>query len=161
MNRDETIQLLKLVVAGDRRTIGPEDIQYWQAMLANIDLGDAVNALVMIRRREPDKWIDPGHIWGLCNVKTDVGAAGAGLADCDHGRICADCKLVHLADEPCDVLVPADWPRALGSVVRQAPAADTPATQPEVPEPDDLEAERARQAALLAELAAAETEVTA
>lgn len=160
MTRDETITLLKLVVAGDRRTIGPEDIAYWAAMLAATDLDRAVSALVMIRRREPDKWVDPGHIWGMCNAKTDGAAAGAGLADCDHGRICADCRLVHRPDEPCDVLVAAGWPRALGSVTRPIPAEGAPTAEPPAPSPDDLEVERVRQQTHLAALIAAETTTT-
>lgn len=118
MTLEETMQLLKLVVAGDRRTIGPEDVQYWQAMLDRIQLQDAINALVMIRRREPDKWIDPGHIWNLCAVRTDAEAAERGLVDCEHGGICEDCKLVHRPDEPCQVLVAKPWPRALQDATR-------------------------------------------
>ena len=156
MNRDETIQLLKLVVAVDRRTTGPEDIAVWHAMLAPIPFPKAVQAVVLIQRREPDKWIRPGHIWQLASAKTDGEDTGLpDLPDCEHGNFCCRCKLVHWPQEPCDLLER----RALTPpTMRAIPAIGA---DPESPEVDterahELEAERARQLAALGPLVEAE-----
>jgi len=160
MTPEETRQLLKLVVAGDRRTIGPEDAAYWHAVLAPIDFTKAVDALVMIRRREPDKWVDPGHLWQLCSTKTDGEHTGpADLPDCDHGNFCGRCKLVHWPHEPCEVLEPRALP-PVTVVVRALPAG--PSVDVESPEVDpararQMEDERARQLAALAALVEPET----
>ncbi len=152
MNRDETIQLLKLIVAVDRRTTGPEDVAVWHAMLAPIPFPKAVQAVVLLQRREPDKWIRPGHIWQLASTKTDGEQTGMpDLPDCDHGNFCARCKLVHHADEPCDVLEARELPRPAMRMLPAAPSGPDPGS----PEVDDeqaraIEAERARQLAILA-----------
>lgn len=153
MTRDDIVQLLQLVVAGDRRTIGPEDVAYWHAMLAPIPLPKAIEALVLIQRRESDKWIRPGHIWQLCSTKTDGEHTGMpAVPDCEHGNFCGRCKLVHWPDEPCSVLEV----RELASpAMRMLPAG--PTSDPESPQVDPerahaLEAERARQLAALAPL---------
>jgi hypothetical protein len=160
MTRDDIVQLLQLVVAGDRRTIGPEDVAYWHAMLAPIPLARAIEALVLIQRREPDKWIRPGHIWQLCSTKTDGEHTGMpDLPDCDHGNFCATCKLVHHVDEPCTVLEARALP-PVTVVVRALPAG--PSVDVESPEVDperarQMEAERARQLAALTALTEPET----
>lgn len=58
MNRSEAAQLLAVLTAYDRRTVGETDVQVWAHALADIRLGDAVEA-VHQHHRTTSEWLDP------------------------------------------------------------------------------------------------------
>lgn len=105
MNRAQIVDLLTYAAACDQRTIGDSDVLVWHDMLGAIDFDAALSAMRQHYRRNPDVRLKPGHLWQLCRTQTDAEAAAHDLAQpCEHGVICATCKLVHHPHEPCDVL---------------------------------------------------------
>lgn len=73
---DETVDLLKVVTAKDRRTIGEGDIRFWQAASAQAgwpSLAFAVAAVVRHTNDQPGVWFEPGHVTAyLAKVKSEV-----------------------------------------------------------------------------------------
>lgn len=73
---DETVDLLKVITAKDRRTIGQGDIHFWYR--AAIDGGwpslpFAAAAIVKHTNDSPGVWLEPGHITKyLRKVRSDV-----------------------------------------------------------------------------------------
>lgn len=64
MNPDDLKVFLKAIAVSDRRTTGEGDLQYW-ATMAQEDrwtLPTAMRALIIFRKANPDKWLNPGHI---------------------------------------------------------------------------------------------------
>jgi hypothetical protein len=62
---DETVDLLKVVTAKDRRTIGEGDIQLWLAVAGRAgwpSLSFAIAAVVEHTNDAPGVWLEPGHI---------------------------------------------------------------------------------------------------
>lgn len=62
---NETVDLLKVVTAKDRRTVGRADIQLWHAVAARAEwpnLNFAIAAVIEHTNNAPGVWLEPGHI---------------------------------------------------------------------------------------------------
>jgi hypothetical protein len=62
---DDTIDLLKIITAKDRRTSGESDIRFWLAAATEAgwpSLAFAVAAVIKFANDNPGVWIEPGHI---------------------------------------------------------------------------------------------------
>lgn len=62
MNRNDTIDVLTMVAALDRRTVGETDITAWGTVLGDIDPREAAEAIIAHFRECPGIWLEPGHI---------------------------------------------------------------------------------------------------
>ena len=63
MNQNDVIDVLTAVAAGDRRTVGPEDVQLWGMVLdADMPKTFALEAVLAHFKERPDTWLQPGHI---------------------------------------------------------------------------------------------------
>ena len=62
MNRNDVIDVLAIVAAASRRTIGETDVQIWQEIIGTDDRDLAVKAVADQLREQPGVWIEPGHI---------------------------------------------------------------------------------------------------
>lgn len=61
MNLVETTELLAMIAAFDRRTVGESDVRAWHAVLSDIDLADAIEAVRHHYRQRLD-WMMPAHV---------------------------------------------------------------------------------------------------
>ncbi len=62
MNRNDIIDLLTVIAAGDRRTIGTADIDFWHTIVADVPKDLALEAVKRHFRERPGVWLEPGHI---------------------------------------------------------------------------------------------------
>lgn len=62
MNRNQVIDILKMVVAADRRTADSTDVDVWDAVIGELDFDRSRKAVLEHLREAPGKWIEPGHI---------------------------------------------------------------------------------------------------
>lgn len=62
MNKSDVVDVLTMVAAGDRRTVGDADVQMWHLVIGDIPKDFALSAVVAHRRDRPGVWIEPGHI---------------------------------------------------------------------------------------------------
>lgn len=62
MNKGETAELLAMVAAFDRRTVGAADVEAWHSILGLYRAGDTVAALKQFKHDEPGIWVEPGHL---------------------------------------------------------------------------------------------------
>lgn len=62
MNRDDIIDLLTAIAAGDRRTVGNADVEFWQAIVSDVPKDLALEAVRNHFRERPGVWLEPGHI---------------------------------------------------------------------------------------------------
>lgn len=88
MNRNNMIDLLTAVAAGDRRQIGEADITAWTAVIGELPLDECLAAVVVHRRESPGVWLEPGHLLKIVRAarlergrREDATAARAVLAD--------------------------------------------------------------------------------
>lgn len=81
---DETVDLLKVVTAKDRRTIGEGDIHFWFAVARQADwpsLDFAIAAVVRFASDQPGAWLEPGHITAYWrDLKREAGGRFEGVA---------------------------------------------------------------------------------
>ncbi|MFV8049921.1 hypothetical protein [Mycobacterium sp. 48b] len=63
MNRNDVIDVLTAIAAADRRTIGQADVEIWQAVIGELPVGVALEAVRDHLRHQPDTWIQPGHVY--------------------------------------------------------------------------------------------------
>ena len=61
MTKTEIAQLLTLAASYDNRKLGPEHVEAWALLLADLDYEDAVEALKN-HYRTSDKWMMPAHV---------------------------------------------------------------------------------------------------
>lgn len=61
MNKTEVSELLTLITAFDRRTLGETDVEAWFLVLKDIDVTDAADA-VSEYFREETKWLMPAEV---------------------------------------------------------------------------------------------------
>lgn len=61
MNRSEAAQLLGVLAAYDRRTVGDPDVLAWACALDDLRLTDAMDA-VHQHYRTSSEWLDPNHV---------------------------------------------------------------------------------------------------
>lgn len=62
MNRDDVIDVLSVVAAATRRTVGEMDVQIWGAVIGDLDKHQAIKAVEDHLREKPGVWLEPGHI---------------------------------------------------------------------------------------------------
>lgn len=65
MNRNDIIDVLTAVAAGDRRTVGEADVTMWGRVISDdtrITKDEALVAVVDHFRERPGVWLEPGHI---------------------------------------------------------------------------------------------------
>ncbi|WP_131806222.1 hypothetical protein [Mycolicibacterium conceptionense] len=63
MTRDEVVDVLTVVAAADRRTVGDADVDVWHAVLDDLPVELAFEAVRDHLREQPDTWIQPGHVY--------------------------------------------------------------------------------------------------
>lgn len=62
MNRDDVIDVLSVVAAATRRTVGEMDVEIWGAVIGHLDKQQALKAVQDHLREKPGVWLEPGHI---------------------------------------------------------------------------------------------------
>ena len=62
MNEQEAWQLLTLASARDNRTVSQSVAKVWAGDLERVALDEAVEALTLHYREQPDTWLQPGHV---------------------------------------------------------------------------------------------------
>lgn len=63
MNRNDVIDVLTVVAAATRRTVGESDVDVWQAVIGDCDKHLALQAVRDHLRHKPGVWLEPGHIY--------------------------------------------------------------------------------------------------
>lgn len=63
MTRDDVIDVLTVVAAGDRRTVGQADVDVWFAVIGDLDKDLALRAVRDHLRECPGVWLEPGHVY--------------------------------------------------------------------------------------------------
>lgn len=177
MTPAETAQLLALVAAYDRRTIGRADVQAWHVVLAEVSYDDA-RTVVTGHYATQTAWIMPAHIVdGVRRIRSErLAGLDALLPDADPDDIHAWLKAYRrqIADaaagrEPVTMQAitgPTDT-EGVAKVVAELARLKDLATQAEDREraadaarAAAMETERARQLDALTQLPTAETEAT-
>lgn len=85
MNHQETVKLLALMSAMDRRTIGDAEVMAWQGVLDDVDFSDAAEA---VRRhyRESGDYLMPVHVRrGAADVELERSRAARKWAPGQYG----------------------------------------------------------------------------
>lgn len=62
MNRNDVVDVLSVVAAATRRTVGEMDVQIWGAVIGDLDKQQAIKAVEDHLREKPGVWLEPGHI---------------------------------------------------------------------------------------------------
>lgn len=62
MNREDVIDVLSVVAAATRRTVGETDLKIWQEVIGDDDKQLALKAVRDHLRDCPGVWLEPGHI---------------------------------------------------------------------------------------------------
>lgn len=62
MNRNQVIDILKMVVAADHRTADSTDVDVWEAVIGELDFDRARKAVIDHLREMPGTWLEPGHV---------------------------------------------------------------------------------------------------
>ncbi|MCH9731658.1 MAG: hypothetical protein K0U84_18610 [Actinomycetia bacterium] len=63
MNRNDVIDVLTVVAAATRRTVGESDVDVWQAVIGDCDKHLALQAVRDHLRHKPGVWLEPGHVY--------------------------------------------------------------------------------------------------
>ncbi|MES5383874.1 hypothetical protein [Mycolicibacterium conceptionense] len=63
MNRNDVIDVLSVVAAATRRTIGETDVEVWQRIIAPLPKDVAMEAVRDHLRDKPGVWLEPGHVY--------------------------------------------------------------------------------------------------
>lgn len=63
VTRDEVIDVLTVIAAADRRTVGEADVNVWLTVLDDQPLDLALAAVRDHLREQPDTWVQPGHVY--------------------------------------------------------------------------------------------------
>lgn len=99
MNRNQIIDLLSIITAYDKRTVGDADVAAWHAACKDLDFGEACKAVVEWFKNPANQvgWFTPGALRGCISTYGggDIHAAAAArkraidtCTDCDdHGWI--------------------------------------------------------------------------
>ncbi len=61
MNRDDVIDILTVITAGDRRTVGEADVALWLGTIGDLHKADAITAVGQ-HFRTSEKWLMPVHL---------------------------------------------------------------------------------------------------
>jgi len=62
VNKSDVVDVLSMVAAGDRRTVGDADVEMWFLVMGDVPKDFALSAIVAHRRDFPGIWMEPGHI---------------------------------------------------------------------------------------------------
>lgn len=62
MNRDDVIDVLTVVAAATRRTVGDADVAIWQEVIGGDDKKLALRAVRDHLKECPGVWLEPGHV---------------------------------------------------------------------------------------------------
>jgi hypothetical protein len=62
MNRNDVIDVLSVVAAATRRTIGETDVDVWQAIIGDLPKDLSLRAVRDHLRDKPGVWLEPGHV---------------------------------------------------------------------------------------------------
>jgi hypothetical protein len=68
MNRNDVIDVLSVVAAASRRTIGETDVDVWQAVIGEDDKQLALKAVRDHLAECPGVWLEPGHVHQRCRT---------------------------------------------------------------------------------------------
>ncbi|AVO21674.1 hypothetical protein I5I01_gp69 [Mycobacterium phage MooMoo] len=63
MNRDEVVDVLSVVAAATRRTVGHADVEVWQGVIGDLPKDLALQAIRDHLRHKPGVWLEPGHVY--------------------------------------------------------------------------------------------------
>lgn len=69
MNRDDVIDVLSVVAAATRRTIGETDVDVWQAVIGELPKDLSLAAVRDHLRECPGVWLEPGHVFGRVRAR--------------------------------------------------------------------------------------------
>jgi len=62
MNRNDVIDVLSVVAAATRRTVGETDVQIWGGVIGHLSKEVALEAVQEHLRTRPGVWLEPGHV---------------------------------------------------------------------------------------------------
>lgn len=62
MNRNDVIDVLSVVAAATRRSVGETDVDVWQAVIGDLSKDQCLLAVRDHLRERPGVWLEPGHI---------------------------------------------------------------------------------------------------
>lgn len=62
MNKQDIIDVLTAVRAGDNRTVGQGDVEMWHLVIGKLNKDQALQAVIEHRQERPGTWLEPGHI---------------------------------------------------------------------------------------------------
>lgn len=63
MNRNDVIDVLTVVAAATRRTVGEADVTIWAGIIGELDKDLALQAVRDHLRHKPGVWLEPGHVY--------------------------------------------------------------------------------------------------
>jgi hypothetical protein len=62
VNRNDVIDVLSVVAAATRRSVGETDVDVWQAVIGDLSKDQCLLAVRDHLRERPGVWLEPGHI---------------------------------------------------------------------------------------------------
>lgn len=82
MRPEQVVDLLTLIAARDRRTLGKADVTVWSFDIGDLDYDDACQAVAEHFREEPETWLMAGHVRKRVKAirEARIGPAGPGLS---------------------------------------------------------------------------------
>jgi hypothetical protein len=63
MNRNDVIDVLAVVAAATRRSVGEVDVEIWQGIIGPLTKDIALEAVRDHLRDKPGVWLEPGHVY--------------------------------------------------------------------------------------------------
>jgi len=63
MNRNDVIDVLTVVAAATRRTVGEADVEIWGGIIGELDKDLALRAVRDHLKYKPGVWLEPGHVY--------------------------------------------------------------------------------------------------
>ena len=63
MTRDDVIDVLTVIAAATRRTVGNADVDIWEPVIGSLPKELALEAVRDLIRDRPGVWIEPGHVY--------------------------------------------------------------------------------------------------
>lgn len=87
MNRNETIDVLSVVAAATRRTVGESDVEIWHGIIGELTKDLALQAVHRHLRDCPGVWLEPGHVYQKAREIRRTEAAAEGPTP-DYEALC-------------------------------------------------------------------------
>lgn len=63
MNRNDVIDVLSVVAAATRRSVGETDVAIWEPIIGSLSKDLALQAVRDHIRENPGVWLEPGHVY--------------------------------------------------------------------------------------------------